>query len=122
MSSTRGTPLLGSRAAHNTDYPDLHGKDLEDDALKVHLDPDATADDVMIMGDAGLWEARPPAIPLLDTDPTSPEDGEVWVRRTVTATGTPIGLLLALTTTLYTRELSIYDGGAVYRTTLTVGV
>jgi hypothetical protein len=43
------------------------------------------------------------------------------VRKTVLAEGTPIGLLLALTHTLYTRELSVYDGGATYRTELTIG-
>ena len=64
----------------------------------------------------------PTVIPLVDADPASPIDGEAWVRKTATAVGTPIGMLLMLTHTLYTRELSVYDGGAVYRTTLTVGV
>lgn len=121
MSSTRGTPVLGSRASHDVTDPTLHASDKEAGAPTVH-NPTPGADGTIPLSNGTYWEAVYPRIPVLDEDPTAPDNGQVWVRKTVTATGTPIGLLLALTTTLYTRELSIYDTGAVYRTTLTVGV
>ena len=131
MAGTRGTPVLGSRSAHDVTDPDLHASDIENAAFTVHMDPDAAEGEAMVMGPAGKYLATPvieagasggPILPLLAADPASPVDGETWVRKTVLAEGTPIGLLLALTHTLYTRELSVYDGGAVYRTELTIGV
>jgi hypothetical protein len=121
MSNSRGTPTLGSRATHDvaTD-PTLHASDIEAGAPTVH-NPTPGADGTYPISDGTQWEAAYPRIPLLTEDPASPVDGQVWVRKTVSATGTPVGLLLLLTTTLYTRELSIFDGGGVYRTTLTVG-
>lgn len=132
MGATRGTPVQGARSAHNVDNPDLHASDVEDGAFTIHNDPDASEGEAMVMGGAGEYVAtdvltpdnyteQPVVIPTLTADPASPVQGETWVRKTATAVGTPIGLLLALTTTLYTRELSIYDTGAVYRTELTVG-
>ena len=123
--------MPGDRGAFDVhNYPEEHASDTHEGESILHLDPDAAEGEAMVMGGAGKYVATPvieagasggPILPLLAVDPASPVDGETWVRKTVLATGTPIGLLLALTHTLYTRELSVYDGGATYRTELMVG-
>ena len=57
MPATRGTPVQGSRSAHNVDNPDLHASDIEDGAFTVHNDPDASEGEAMVMGGAGAYVA-----------------------------------------------------------------
>jgi hypothetical protein len=57
MAATRGTPLQGSRSAHDVTTPALHASDIENDAFTVHLDPTATAGEAMVMGGAGKYVA-----------------------------------------------------------------
>jgi hypothetical protein len=57
MGATRGTPVQGSRSAHDTDYPALHASDVEDGAFTLHLDPDADEGEAMVMGVGGTYVA-----------------------------------------------------------------
>ena len=57
MAGTRGTPVLGSRSAHDVTDPDLHATDLEAGAFTVHNDPDASEGEAMVMGGAGKYLA-----------------------------------------------------------------
>ena len=57
MAATRGTPLQGSRSAHDVTDPDLHASDIEDAAFTVHMDPDAAEGEAMVMGGAGKYVA-----------------------------------------------------------------
>jgi hypothetical protein len=57
MAGTRGTPVLGSRSAHDVTDPDLHASDIEDAAFTVHLDPAAAEGEAMVMGGAGEYVA-----------------------------------------------------------------
>jgi len=64
MAGTRGTPVLGSRSAHDVTDPDLHASDIEDAAFTVHLDPSAAEHEAMVMGGAGKYlatEVRTPS-------------------------------------------------------------
>lgn len=139
MSSTRGTPVLGSRGAHDVTDPTLHASDLEAEAPVVH-NPTPGADGTIPLSNGTYWEAVYPRIPVLDEDPADPDNGQVWVRRrvsiagtpaglllsltqtiypTAALVGTPTGLLLALTQTIYPRQLSIYDAGITFRMGMT---
>lgn len=68
--------------------------------------------------DDGLVEKV--AFEVLDSDPASPEQGQAWVLKSADAanSGSPIGLLLALTKTAFQYELSVYADGATRRVTL----
>jgi len=68
--------------------------------------------------DDGLVEQL--AFQIVESDPGSPAEGEAWVLKSLDAgnSGSPIGLLLALTTTTHTYQLSVYADGAARRTTL----
>ena len=57
MAATRGTPLQGSRSAHDVTDPALHASDIEDAAFTVHNDPDAAEGEAMVMGGAGKYLA-----------------------------------------------------------------
>lgn len=78
------------------------------DMLKATYDTD----------DDGLVEKV--AFEVLDSDPASPEQGQAWVLKSADAanSGSPIGLLLALTKTAFQYELSVYADGATRRVTL----
>jgi hypothetical protein len=68
--------------------------------------------------DDGLVEQI--AFQVLESDPGSPAEGEAWVLKSVDAanTGSPLGLLLALTTTTYQYQLSVYADSVTRRVTL----
>ena len=70
---------------------------------------------------AAIEEAKSSSSGLISevsSDPVSPVPGETWVLRTVSG-GSPIGLLLALTYTTYTFQLSYKtQSGRIVRTTL----
>lgn len=73
-------------------------------------------------GDSGSnGEASDISYDILDEDPDEPEQGDKWVLRSIDAdaSGSPIGLLLALTTTTHQYQLSIYADGAPRRVALT---
>ncbi len=57
MAATRGTPLQGSRSAHDVTDPALHASDIENDAFTVHLDPSASEGEAMVMGAGGKYLA-----------------------------------------------------------------